>query len=172
MALSDPSINVEICAFQVLRRMEGRSDPSLLCLYSLSELTDEWLKQICASSHIHSFTCAHTLRTRTRSHWDTVFQSFYLSLSHTIRPRPLVCTLKWQCQFPTFFFYFSLFSARHRFGGLSDSVWTLDANTQEMTHSTQYRVSMITCAPRGGCSKSPPSTHNCRRRRCQLCPAT
>ena len=36
MALSDPSIYAEICTF--FERME-ESDPSLLCLYSLSELT-------------------------------------------------------------------------------------------------------------------------------------
>ena len=86
VALSDPSIYAEICTF--LERIE-QSGPSLLCLYSLSELTQEWNKL--THVPIHSLTCARThthARMRTRSHSNTLFLFFFPSITHNPQSTP------------------------------------------------------------------------------------
>ena len=71
------------------------------------------VKQTHARTHIQPLTWAHTFtRKHTITLWFSLSPSLSLSLSHTHthtlslnNPRPL-CTLKWQCQFPTLFRHF------------------------------------------------------------------
>ena len=168
MALSDSSIYVEILFKSWLKRMEGRSGPSLFCLYSLSELTgkaNDWNKLTQAVIHIHSLA-------RTRSHWDTVFQSFYLSLSHTQSVHVHFVRSNGNVSFQLFssisFFGTALATSVIQYGHFDANIKDWDDSFTEMV-SPVFPWSVMR-APRGGCSKqafrlvfvlSPPSTHNC-----------